>query len=127
MKDEYIRYRLERAEESLVEASLLADNAHFNTAINRLYYACFYLADALLTQERIKHNSHAGTKSQLNQHFGTNGKIERRLLSMYSRLFQARQNSDYGDQFRMTQADFDEFYPEVIAFNEAIKNLITQE
>lgn len=51
MKDEHIRYRLERAEESLAEASLLAENAHFNTAINRLYYVCFYLADASLTQE----------------------------------------------------------------------------
>lgn len=125
MKSEYIQYRLERAEESLEEAKLLADNNHFNTAINRLYYLCFYLADALLTQESIKHNSHVGTKNQLYQHFGTNGKIERRLLAMYSRLFQARQTSDYGDQVRMTQADFDEFYPEVIAFQTAVKNLIT--
>ncbi|MFP4092581.1 MAG: HEPN domain-containing protein [Cyclobacteriaceae bacterium] len=127
MKRDYIQYRLERFEESMVEAKLLADNSHFNTAINRLYYACFYLADALLTQEEIKHNSHAGTKNQLFQHFGTNGKIERRLLSMYSRLFQARQNSDYGDQLRMTQSDFDEFYPEVIAFQSAVKKLIITE
>lgn len=46
---------------------------------------------------------------------------------MYSRLLQARQNSDYGDQFRMTQVNFDELYPEVIAFHEAVKMLIAHE
>ena len=39
-----IQYRIERAEETIEEASLLSKESHFNAAINRLYYACFYAA-----------------------------------------------------------------------------------
>ena len=37
-----IRYRLDRAYESIEEAKLLLQNGHYHTAVNRLYYACFY-------------------------------------------------------------------------------------
>ena len=40
--DTLIHYRLERAQESLDEARLLADAGRWNTCVNRLYYSCFY-------------------------------------------------------------------------------------
>ena len=40
-KEELVTYRTKRAEESLEEAKLLAEKEHWNTAINRFYYACF--------------------------------------------------------------------------------------
>ena len=36
-----VRYRLERARESLEEARLLSEQGHANTFVNLLYYACF--------------------------------------------------------------------------------------
>lgn len=39
---ELVRYRLARAMESLEEARLLLTNGHVRTAVNRIYYACFY-------------------------------------------------------------------------------------
>ena len=41
-RDEYIKYRFQRAEESYDDAIILADKEKWNSAINRLYYACFY-------------------------------------------------------------------------------------
>ena len=46
-----VRYRLARARESLAEAELLFANDHVRTAVNRLYYACFYAVSALLLAE----------------------------------------------------------------------------
>ena len=40
--DEYIKYRFQRAEESLDDALIMIENKRWNTAINRLYYSCFY-------------------------------------------------------------------------------------
>lgn len=37
-----VRYRFDRANETLEEAWLLFDNGHLHAAVNRLYYACFY-------------------------------------------------------------------------------------
>jgi uncharacterized protein (UPF0332 family) len=47
-KDELIKYRLQRAESALEEAGVMADMQHWETCINRLYYACFYAVNALL-------------------------------------------------------------------------------
>ncbi len=38
---ELVKYRIQRAEETLVEAEILFANGHFNTFVNRIYYACF--------------------------------------------------------------------------------------
>ena len=43
-----VSYRIERADETIIEAKLLAGDGHYNAAMNRLYYACFYAALALL-------------------------------------------------------------------------------
>ncbi|TAL72827.1 MAG: HEPN domain-containing protein [Bacteroidetes bacterium] len=42
IKQEYIDYRLHSAKETLKAAKLLAENSHWNSDINRLYYSCFY-------------------------------------------------------------------------------------
>jgi uncharacterized protein (UPF0332 family) len=39
---------LEKAEEALASAKLELNAGHTNFAVNRLYYACFYAATALL-------------------------------------------------------------------------------
>lgn len=44
----YIRYRLEKAQEVYQAACILYDAQQWNSVINRLYYACFYSASALL-------------------------------------------------------------------------------
>ena len=42
------KYRIERAHETLAEIPYLRDQGYYNTATNRLYYACYYAAVALL-------------------------------------------------------------------------------
>lgn len=38
-QDNYIKYRLQRASDTLNDAKLLAENERWNSSINRLYYA----------------------------------------------------------------------------------------
>lgn len=59
------RYRMERAHEKLGEIPYLRDRGYFNTAVNRLYYACYYAAVALLTKHHISAGTHAGVKTML--------------------------------------------------------------
>ena len=47
-----MHYRMERADEALEEAAILSERCHYNAAVNRLYYACFYAVQALL----LKHH-----------------------------------------------------------------------
>lgn len=45
--DALIRYRTERANETLLEAKILIQNGFYNAAVNRLYYACYYAVMAV--------------------------------------------------------------------------------
>jgi uncharacterized protein (UPF0332 family) len=44
--EDLIQYRLERAQECLDDARLLADAESWNTCVNRLDYSCFYAVSA---------------------------------------------------------------------------------
>ena len=54
------KYRQERAHETLEEIPFLREKGYYGTAINRLYYACYYAALALLA----KHHISSGSLSQ---------------------------------------------------------------
>ena len=48
---EFVDYRLQRAFETYDDALLLSQNNKWNSTINRLYYAAFYAASALILME----------------------------------------------------------------------------
>lgn len=99
----YIRYRMEKGNESYLNACLLANNNAWNAAINRLYYACYYTVSALLLSKQIKAQSHAGVKSQFGLHFVKTGIISKDSFRLYSDLMDWRQKGDYGDLFNFSQ------------------------
>ena len=80
-------FRFSRAEETLAEVPFLQQQGYYNTAINRLYYACYYAAVALLITEGIAPNTHAGVKQMLGMHFVASGRLSREVGRYYSLLF----------------------------------------
>ncbi len=56
--EDYIKYRIQRANETIGEVCVLIENRFWNTAINRMYYACFYAVSALLAKDKIDVSSH---------------------------------------------------------------------
>lgn len=59
-RNAYVKYRLEKAEETYEVAVLLVENEKWNSAINRLYYAAYYIVSALLIKSEIDTKTHAG-------------------------------------------------------------------
>ena len=102
VKQDYIDYRIQSAKETLKAAKLLAENSHWNSVINRLYYTCFYAISALLYKYDINANSHAGLKHQFTLHFIKTGLVDKELGRVFVQLFDWRQKGDYGDFY-----DFD--------------------
>lgn len=102
-REDYIEYRLKKAEETFEEALILANNKKWNAVINRLYYACFYAVIALLLKHQIETNSHYGARTLFGLHFIKTGKIDKQYGKLFSKLFDYRQKGDYGDLF-----DYDE-------------------
>ena len=71
MKQENIQYRLSRLKETYQDAIFLFEKGSLNSSINRLYYAAFYAAIALLLANDIEVKSHNGVKQKLGEDFVT--------------------------------------------------------
>lgn len=98
-------YRKQKSRATLKEAEDMIETAHWNLAIQRLYYASFYMASALLLKNNISAQSHNGVVSQLGFHFITTGKLDKTEGRLYSRLLQNRITGDYNDFFDFTETD----------------------
>lgn len=72
---------------------------------NRLYYAAYYAASALLIAYGIQTKSHEGNISQFGQQFVLTGIVSRDMGRFYNQLFQMRLTGDYGDTFGLTEDD----------------------
>lgn len=96
----YLAYKLKRAREALKEAAVMWEMGHFNTYINRLYYACFYAVSALLFSEGLSAARHAGIRTQFAQYFVKTARIAPEFAELYFDLFQCRLKSDYADQYQ---------------------------
>ena len=118
------RYRQERAHETLAEIPYLRDQGYYNTAVNRLYYACYYAAVALLTKHHISTGTHAGVKTMLGLHFVSKGLITKESGRAFTSLFDSRQSGDYDDFVYSTREEVDELYPKAQRFIEEIDALL---
>lgn len=103
-RETLVRYRLERARETLAEAEVLAQADHWNGCVNRLYYACFYTVTALLLHNDLASSRHSGALGLFNREFVKTGMVGRDLGELYNSLYQARHRGDYDDL-----VDYDEF------------------
>ena len=123
-RDSLIAYRIERAYGSLKEAELMAQGEFYNASINRLYYACYYMAIALLLKNNISAQTHSGVKTLLGMHFTSKGKLSISASKIFATLFEKRHSSDYDAFVYCDQEMFDELYPKAEAFIEEVKELI---
>ena len=97
--DDYVKYRFQKALETLDDAILLAENQRWNSVINRLYYACFYAVIAILLKKNIEVQTHDGARTQFGLQFIKTELVDKKFGKLYSKLFDYRQKGDYGDMF----------------------------
>ena len=116
-------YRLQRAHSTLEEADLLYGGGYYNAAVNRLYYACYYAAVALLLSRSIETATHNGVKTQLSMHFVRTGLLSIEHSTTFGLLFDKRHSSDYSD-FAYCDAGLVELLrPRAEAFIDAVEKL----
>ncbi len=118
-----VRYRIENAQKTLSEVESHRENGFYNTAVNRMYYACYYAATAMLISKCIEVKSHDGVRLNLGKHIVMEGHLSPELGRFYSRLFSKRSTGDYDDFINHTLETVDELLPQARKF---IETLISQ-
>ena len=122
-----IQYRLERAQESLDDARLLADAESWNTCVNRLYYSCFYAVSALLVRDGLSSSRHTGIRGLFNRNYVRTGVVPRDLARLYNDLFERRQESDYADFVRFQADQVRPWIPQTERFLAHVTSLLSPE
>jgi uncharacterized protein len=100
-----VRYRMERAFETLEEARVMLQSGHLYGAANRIYYACFYAAVALLLTRELSSPKHSGVMALFNRHFVKEGLVSTEMGKFYSQVFEHRLESDYADVVELKEED----------------------
>ena len=93
----YIAYRLERSREALRAAGILLDAGALHSAVNRLYYACFYTVSALVLTEGKGSSKHTGVRALFNRDWVRTGRVSDELGRFYNSLLDRREDADYED------------------------------
>lgn len=113
---DYARHRMTRAQETLQDAALILKKGHLHSAVNRLYYACFYMVSALLFVEGFSSAKHSGIRSLFDRHWIKTERLPRRMSQFYRELFMHRQESDYGDRITFERQDVEVWFKEAQGF-----------
>lgn len=92
-----IQELLERAQNDLGAAASLRRDGYFPQAVSRSYYAVFYAAEAALLALGETRSKHSGVISAFQRLVVKEGGMSRELGDMLRRLFEDRNEADYGE------------------------------
>jgi uncharacterized protein (UPF0332 family) len=96
-KEDILRINIGRSRKTLLEAQKMMEHNFTNAAMNRLYYACFYAATALLFKKDVFIKNHSGVKQMPGLHYVVSGTLPKEMGKFYSDIFASRLGSDYDD------------------------------
>lgn len=119
-----VNYRIQKAQNTMIEAKDNANLKHWNLVANRLYYAVFHMASALLIDKGFTAKSHNGIFCILGQEFVSKGVLSKEDAKLASRLQNMRQSGDYDDMFDWTEEDVLPLFEKTNMLLQKMENLI---
>ena len=126
MKEKIINYRRERAKETLEEAKIMFDNSKLFATVNRIYYAIFYEAVALLLTKGLYSSKHSGIRSLFNREFVKTGIVGEEFGDFYNKMFEFRQRGDYEDLVEFNKEDIKTWLEKAEEFIKVIDEIVAK-
>lgn len=120
-----INYRLEQAQQAIVDAKLLSEEGgSFRGIINRAYYGMFYSVLALLVEIGKGTSKHSGAIALFDAEFIKKETLPRELSRILHKAFDLRQVSDYRELTEVDVEDAKEVLEQAERFVEAVREYL---
>ncbi|MCL1933191.1 MAG: HEPN domain-containing protein [Candidatus Azobacteroides sp.] len=119
-----IDLKIERANETIKEVPYLLEQGFYRTAINRMYYACYYIVTALLMQKNFEARTHKGIIALFSMYFIKTGILSEEVGKLYRSLFELRQTGDYDELKDINREDVVSRLEPAKQFIKTVENVI---
>lgn len=107
------------------EVTEVAKLGFWNLAGNRLYYAAYHMASALLLDKGFSARTHSGVIHLIGQNFIAKGFLDKSYGRLFTRLFDLRQSGDYDDLYDATEEEILPLIDKTKSFIKAMEDLFT--
>lgn len=115
-----------KAERFIRSARVLADDGDFDSAASRLYYAMFFIAEALLAARGQSFSSHSAVISAFGQQFAKPKELDPRFHRALLTGFSQRQLGDYAVSSGLTEVDIESLAGEAVNFLAAARRWLEE-
>ena len=119
-----IKYRIEQAEETIIDVQLLIDNNRLRSAINRIYYGMFYALLALGLAHQFETSRHSQLIGWFNKNFIYKGVIDSKYGKILNKAFNRRTKGDYDTYVEFEKGIVIEMFSEMQDFISEIKTFL---
>jgi uncharacterized protein (UPF0332 family) len=119
-----IKYRIEQAEETIIDVQLLIDNNRLRSAINRIYYGMFYSLLALGLAYEFETSRHSQLIGWFNKNFISKGIIDSKYGKILNKAFNRRTKGDYDTYVEFEKEIVIEMFSEMQDFISEIKTYL---
>lgn len=117
-----IRYRIQRAGETLDEADVLLRAGKLPGAVNRIYYAVFYAASAILLKFGLSPVKHSGLIALFHKEIVNKGILSKEFGKVLERAYANRTEGDYKDRRIFEPPHVESLFLEGKKFIDEIRN-----
>jgi uncharacterized protein (UPF0332 family) len=119
-----LKHRIDKSKETIEDARIAIENGRYRNAMNRIYYAIFYIVSALAVKEGFSTSKHKQLLGWFNFNFVKEGKISVDLWDIYKIAYDNRQESDYEDYIEYKADDVIRYYNDMLRFVSEIEKII---
>jgi uncharacterized protein (UPF0332 family) len=115
---------LQKAQDSLRGARLLAGNGLYDFAVSRAYYTMFYVAEALLLGQGLSFSTHSGVVAAFGRRFANTGIVPGEFHRYLIDGQDMRTIADYSTGRRLIEAEASEQIARAVRFLEVAERLM---
>lgn len=121
-----IIYRLQQADETILDVQLLIENDRLPSAINRIYYGMFYSLLALGSLHQFETSKHSQLIGWFNKTFINEGLVEPKFGRSINKAFNRKTKGDYDTFIEFEKEIVLEMFEEMKEFISMIKSYIQE-
>lgn len=115
------------AEETLRAAEVLFKEEYLRDAVNRVYYAVFYIAQGLLNEKDLRFSKHGTVHGAFAQHYIKTKIFDEKYHKLLTGAFRRRMLGDYEELTRFSSDEVSDILKQAWEFLDVARNYLASQ